>query len=172
MNWGIHNIKWKKYNGISLLIHTSQVQVKENMRISMLFCCLYFVECIIPKNILISVIDTFQLGDVIIQNNCFTLNHKTGLLKIFSAKGKLINLNGKRYHQFHSFIFCPDNINNFSLSKQIKSQVVVIGQIENQNYLNEVNVSVGEIVYFLDKSSLKVYEAYIVNRVHITRYLG
>ena len=130
------------------------------------------MESIIPTNILLSVIDTFQLGDLIIQNNCFSLNHKTRLFKKFSAQGKVINLNEKRYHKFHSYIFCPRNINNFTLSKQIKSPVVVIGQIDSLYDLNKVNIYVGEIVYFLDKSTLRVYEAYVVNHVHVTRYIG
>ena len=94
------------------------------------------------------------------------------LLKLFSDYGVLIRLNEKIAHPNHPFIRCTENIKTVSLNKPIKTQIVVISQIEKENDLNEFDISVGEEVYFLDKNSFKIYEAYVVNNVHVTRYLG
>ena len=130
------------------------------------------VECIIPLNILLSIIDQFQLFDIVIQKNCFTLLMKMELFKIFADRGKILNLNEKRVHPNHQFIRCTDTIKTLTLNKSIKTQTVVITQIENKTDLSTMDISIGENVYFLDKTTFKIYEAYSVNSVHVTQYLG
>ena len=137
-----------------------------------LFTYATIVECIIPLNILYSIINQFKLINVLIQKNCFAISAKMELLKLFSDYGVLIRLNEKLTHPQHPFIRCTENIKTVSLNKPIKTQIVVISQIEKENDLNEFDISVGEEVYFLDKNTFKIYEAYVVNNVHVTRYLG
>ena len=130
------------------------------------------VECIIPLNVLLSIINQFKLLDIKIQKNCFTITEKIEFIKIFSNLGKMSHLNEKTFHQSHSFIRCTENIKNIISDKSITSTTVVISQIEKENSLNFVNISIGENVYFFDKNTFKIYEAYEINKVHITRCLG
>ena len=146
------------------------------MRRSILLLALFsyttLVDCIIPLNILQSIIDQFRLTNVVIQKNCFTLSMKRELFKIFADHGEMINLIDENYHPKHSFIRCAETIKNLTLDKSMKTQTVVISQIGNENYLNEITISIGEEVYFFDKNTFKIYEAYSINNVHIIRYLG
>ena len=131
-----------------------------------------FVDCIIPLNILLSIIDQFRLINIMIQKDCFALSVKRELFKIFSDHGEMINLNDEIGHTKHSIIRCTETIKNLTFDKSIKTKTVVISQIETENYLNEIDISIGEEVYFLDKNTFKIYEAYTINNVHVIRYLG
>ena len=142
------------------------------MRAVLLLVLLSFstlVECIIPLNILQSIIDHFKLFDVEIQPNCFTVSVKMELFKLFAKHGEMINFNEKIVHPS---IRCTETISELMLNKPIKTKTVVVSQIENEVDLLTVNVSIGEEVYFLDKNTFKIYEAYVINNVHIKRYLG
>ena len=130
------------------------------------------VKCIIPLNVFLSTMDQFKLIDIMIQKNCFTLKVKRKLFKIFANRGEMINLNEKIVHPNHAFIRCTEDFRNLKLDKLIKKQTVVISQIKNVNDLNAIDISIGEEVYFLDKNTFKIYEAYTINDVQVTRYLG
>ena len=51
---------------------------------------------------------------------------------------------------------------------------LVITSIEEEKELKlkEISIPIDKEVYFLDQNSLKIYEAYSVNNIKITRYLG
>ena len=134
-----------------------------------LYSFINIVDCIIPLNVLLSVIDQFKLIDVRIQNNCFTATEKRQLFKIFSDNGKAVNFE-KIFHQHHSIIICTENIGH--LTKQTQSPVVVVYEDSSKDFLNKIKISLGEMVYFLNKDTFKIYEAYEVNDVHVTRFLG
>ena len=127
------------------------------------------VDCIIPLNVLLSVIDQFKLIDVTIQKSCFTALEKRQLFKIFSDNGNVVNFE-KMYHQHHSIVICTENITH--MTKQTHSPVVVIYEDSSKDYFDKIKLSVGEMVYFLSKDTFKIYEAYEVNNVHVTRFLG
>ena len=135
----------------------------------LLFSYLTLVECIIPLNVLISIIDQFKLFDIVIQKNCFTPLIKKEFFKMFVDRGKMLNLNEKT---IHSTIRCTETIKKLSLNKPIKIKTVVISQIETENDLNTIDISIGEEVYFIDKNTFKIYESYTINNVHVTGYLG
>ena len=138
----------------------------------MIFSYTTSVECNIPLNVLLGIIDQFELIDIIIQKNCFMLSTKIELFKIFADLGETINLNERTFHHNHPFIRCAENIEKFTLNKPIKTPSVIISQIKNENDLRSMDISIGEEVYFLDRNTFKIYEAYVVNNMHITRYLG
>ena len=138
----------------------------------MIFSSTTLVACNIPLNVLLGIIDQFELIDTIIQKNCFVLSTKLELFKIFSDLGETINLNQRTFHHKHPFIRCIKNIKKLTLKKPIKTPLVIISQIKNKNDLSSMDISIGEEVYFLDKNTFKIYEAYEVNNMHITRYLG
>ena len=96
------------------------------------------------------------------------------LLKIFAQRGEMINFYEKIVHQNHPSISirCTETISELILNKPVKTKTVVISQIENEVDLITVNVSIGEEVYFLDKNTFKIYEAYAINKIHVKRYLG
>ena len=49
---------------------------------------------------------------------------------------------------------------------------MIVTEIQNESDLTQVEVSIGNEILFLDMNSMKVYEAYDVNKVHIIKYLG
>ena len=50
---------------------------------------------------------------------------------------------------------------------------LVITSIEEESNLRGIgNIPIDKEIYFLDKKSLKIYEAYHINEIHITRYFG
>ena len=78
--------------------------------ILMIFSYTTSVECNIPLNVLLGIIDQFELIDIIIQKNCFMLSTKIELFKIFADLGETINLNERTFHRNHPFIRCEENM--------------------------------------------------------------
>ena len=137
-----------------------------------LFAYATVIDSIITPNILVGLIDHFKMKNFYIQSNCLTFVGKSEMFKIFSHRDEKINFNQKIHQQSQSMITCTTNLTSFNLNQQFNSIVIVICQIENEMDLHNINVSVGQEVYFLDKNVLKIYEAYVINHMHITRYLG
>ena len=61
---------------------------------------------------------------------------------------------------------------NFKWNLPTYAPILVVTRIRNENDIKEVDVSIGSEVLFIDMFSLKVYESYSVNKIHVTRYLG
>ena len=141
-----------------------------NYFVQVLLSYMSFVGCVIPPNVLVNIIDQFEMADIVIQPECFTFKENAELLKIFSGRGDMIKL--KIFSPYESFLTCADSPINFYLETQTRVPVVVITQIEKEMDLNKIDISIGDEVYFVDKSSLKTYEAYEINHMHVKRYLG
>ena len=134
--------------------------------------CLSLVECMVTPKVLVKIMDEFGMTDFVLQNQCFTLADEKELFKILSDRGKMINLSGKIFNQHQSLIKCIENILDFNLNEQIKVPMLVISQIESKNDFDKIKLSIGDEVYFLDKSNFKLYESYVINNIQVTRYLG
>ena len=49
---------------------------------------------------------------------------------------------------------------------------MVVSKIQNTDDLKNIDLPIDAEVYFIDVDSLKTYEAYKINEVQVTRYLG
>ena len=49
---------------------------------------------------------------------------------------------------------------------------MVVSKIQNTDDLKNVDLPIDAEVYFIDVDSLKTYEAYKINEIQVTRYLG
>ena len=47
-----------------------------------------------------------------------------------------------------------------------------VSKIQNISDLNHIDLPIDAEVYFIDIDSLKTYEAYKINEIQVTRYLG
>ena len=138
----------------------------------LLSCITIIVKSNIHSNDLITIIDQFRMFTSVIYYECFTIAEKIELLKKFSDRGDMINFYQEAFYPYESFITCTNNLTGFSLKIQTKVPVVVISKIESEIDLKGVDVLVGEEIYFLDSNTLKLYEAYVINQIHVIRYLG
>ena len=147
--------------------------MKYQLVLQILFSCIILVECMVPPDVFVSIIRQLKMTDFVIQHKCFTFNEKSKYMKLLSGQNIMISFNEKMLLPSHSLITCTKNIIDLNLLKQMKIPVIlVITQYENEIDLNEIDVTVDNAVYFIDKNVFKFYEAYKVNHVHVTRYLG
>ena len=144
----------------------------ERCFLQILCFCLSLVECMVTPKVLIKIMDEFRMKDFVLQNQCFTFADQRELFKIFSDRGKMINLSGKIFNQHQSIIKCIENILEFNLNEKINVPMLVISQIESKINFNKIKLSIGDEVYFLDQNNFKIYESYNINNIYITRYLG
>ena len=49
---------------------------------------------------------------------------------------------------------------------------MVVSKIQNTDDLKNIDLPIDAEVYFIDVDSLKTYEAYKINEIQVTRYLG
>ena len=89
--------------------------------------------------------------------------------KYFSSVGS--SLQNKIHHQYQAQIIFTQ-INNFKWTFHSKAPLLVVSDIQNEKHLSNVNVSIRDELFFMDRNSLKVYEAYQINEVQVTKYLG
>ena len=89
-----------------------------------------------------------------------------------SFKGHQINFSQNQTHQPYQSYLIFTNLRNFKRNQPTYAPILVVSRIQNETELNQVDVSIGSQVLFLDWFSLKVYESYTVNKIHVTRYLG
>ena len=144
----------------------------KNQLLQVLILCIPFVRCNINPNDIMTLIDQFKLINIIMHDKCFTIDEKTKLVKIVSDHGKMISFSQNSSSPYHSLISCSDNLIDYNIEKPTKVPVLIIAQMKNEDDLYSINLSLDKEVYFLDKNTLKLYEAYEVNHMHVSRYLG
>ena len=118
------------------------------------------------------ILKEFQVKQPIIQNKLLNQN-------------SLIHLMKKLYFNGHSIGFCQNKIqflyqsyviftyiSNFNWTFQTKAPGLVVADFQNEKDLSKMNISIGNELFFMDRNSLKVYEAYQINEVQVTKYLG
>ena len=144
-----------------------------NFKLIVFFSCIpIIVKSNVQSSDLITIIDQFKMSLYVFKHECFTFAEKNRLIKKFSGRGNMINFDQQTFSPYESFITCTSNLTGFSLKLHTKAPVVVITKIESEIDLNGVDVLVGEEIYFLDSNTLKLYEAYEINQIHVIRYLG
>ena len=140
--------------------------------LQVLIFCIPFVRCTINPNDIMTLIDQFKMINIIMNDKCFTIDEKTKLIKVVSDHGKMISFSQNSSSPYDSFISCSDNLIDYNIETPTKVPVLIIAQIKNEDDLHSISLSLNKEVYFLDKNTLKIYEAYEVNHMHVSRYLG
>ena len=75
------------------------------------------------------------------------------------------------HNSYQSYIVFAD-VPNFKWEIQTTGPILVITEIQEETNLQEMDINVGTEMYFLDFLSLEIYEAYKINKIQFTRYLG
>lgn len=137
--------------------------------------CLYLgfakSDSVKPDNIP-PILDQFKINDPVIQNTLLDANDMTNIVKYLSFKGYTLGFSqNKTALTYQSFLIFT-NLRNFKWNIPTYAPILVISRIQNEIDLKQVDVSIGSEVLFVDWFSLKVFEAYNINKVHVTRYLG
>ena len=88
---------------------------------------LILVESYIPPKILVGIIDQLKFAEFVIHYKCFTFSEKAELLKIYSNRESMINLNQNFIsHKHQAFITCTNNLIDINQHTQTKAPVLVI----------------------------------------------
>ena len=136
---------------------------------------LYFniVESIISPSIIIDMTEQFKIINptIIVNNTDYKTSDRIKLFKTFTNHGHEVSFNFEDSKQNQSFIIFSQ-IQNLNWEIHSEMSVLVVTKIENNSDLEFLNILVCEEVYFIDYDTLKVYESYTINKIHITRYLG
>lgn len=120
-----------------------------------------------------SILDEFKIRHPIIINTLIDDKDLVSTVKYMSFKGHQINFSqNQTHHQPYQSNLIFTNLRNFKWNLPTYAPILVVSRIKNEMELNQVDVSIGSQVLFLDWFSLKVYESYTVNKIHVTRYLG
>ena len=69
------------------------------------------------------------------------------------------------------FVIFNDEIQTLDVSSSLRHGLI-ISNIQDQADLNDMDLSIGSEVYFMDRASWKIYESYKINSHQVTRYLG
>ena len=132
-----------------------------------------FGDCLIPSNILTAIMDRFQVyHPIIFVNNFLTVSEQAKLFRDFSKYGVKISFNCYENMDIHQSYVVFSELSDFKWEIQTNGPILVITEIQEETNLQEIDVNVGTEMYFLDFKSLEIYEAYKINKIHFTRYLG
>ena len=118
------------------------------------------------------VIKEFQINHPIIQNKLLSQNSFIRLFKRLLSNGHSTGFCQNNVHYQYQAQIIFTRISNFNWTFQTKAPVLVVSDIQNEMDLNNVNVSISDELFFLDRNSLKVYETYQINDVQVTKFLG
>ena len=91
--------------------------------------------------------------------------------KEICKNSNFINFNAPFNSRDDSYVIFT-KIQNFRTEIQTDNVVLVVSDIDSEKELQQIDVSIGTEIYFLDWDSLKIYETYQINGARITRYLG
>ena len=118
------------------------------------------------------ILDEFKINQPIIQNTLLDSKDLTNIVKYLSFKGYSLGFRQNQTFQPYQSFLIFTNLRNFKWNLPTYAPILVITRIQNEIDLKQVDVSIGSEVLFLDWFSLRVFEAYNVNKAHVTRYLG
>ena len=94
---------FKKKKGFTLDMGRHLLQI--------LLTYLTLVESFIAPKILVGIIDQLKFADFVIHYKCLTFSEKAELLKIYSDRESVINLNqNSTSHKHQAFITCTNNL--------------------------------------------------------------
>ena len=143
--------------------------------IFLLFCLhlMSCTNCISDFNSLPAILEEFKINKPIILNTKLGTNDLANVVKHLSFKGFSISFSQNKQNNlpYQSYLIFS-NLRNFKWNQTTYAPILVVSRIKNEIDFMQVDVSIGCQVLFIDWFSLKVYESYTVNKVHVTKYLG
>ena len=113
----------------------------------------------------------FHVFDPIIVDKLLNDKQRINILKSFSKHGHNAYFKSNDDYIDQSYIIFSE-IDNFSWEIQSDAPSLIISKIVNETELINLNLSIGNEVYFLDSSSWKIFETYSINKIQVSRCLG
>ena len=111
-------------------------------------------------NFLPTILNEFRIYQPIINDNISTKKEIIEVVHNLNYHGYSIGFGQKQVSQYQSYIIFTDDITQFRWNNPTYSPILVVSEIQTEEDLKEVDVSIGSEVIFLDLLSLKVYESY------------
>ena len=126
-----------------------------------------------PANVIVKIMNHLHISNPIVLE--FDEISKTSeIMEFYKAickNSNFINFNTPFNSRDDSYVIFT-KIQNFRTEIQTDNVVLVVSDIDSEKELQQIEVSIGTEIYFLDWDSLKIYETYQINGARITRYLG
>ena len=119
-----------------------------------------------------SILDKFNIHHPIVINMMIDAKYLMSIVKCMSLEGQRIIFRQNQIDQPYQSYLIFTNLGNFKWNQLTYVPILVVSRIKNEVELDQVDVSIGSEVLFLDPFSLKVYESYTVNKIHTRRFLG
>ena len=134
------------------------------------------VKCVFPTkiNILPAIMEHLDVKHAtVIDKSYLNSFEQIELFKVCSKHGKKIHFNNS-HHDFNKYqpLVLFSELQKIHYEKYIQSRGLVISNIQNENDLEHIDLQVDSELFFLDWKSLKIYESYMINQIHISKYLG
>ena len=135
--------------------------------------CFTFVKCsrAFPLKVLDAMMKKFVVSHPIILNTNLKISNKVALLKMLSYNGHETSFNKNHSHGYQSYIIFSE-LQKFKWEIHTNVPVFVVSKIQHEKEFNHINLPLDSEIYFIDETTLKLYESYSVNNIHTTRYLG
>ena len=149
-------------------------KILKNTKCLLVFCLYlkFFKSTYGSTDVIPSILDEFNIHHPILVNTLIDAKDLLSIVKCISFKGHQITFSQNPSYQPYQSYLIFTNLSNFTWVLPTYAPILVVSTIQNDMELNQVDVSIGSQVLFLDWLSLKVYESYTVNKIHVTRYLG
>ena len=149
-------------------------KILKNTKCLLVFCLYlkFFQSTYGSPDVIPSILDEFKIHHPILVNTLIDAKDLVSIVKYISFKGHQITFSQNPSYQPYQSYLIFTNLSNFTWVLPTYAPILVVTKIQNEMELNQVDVSIGSQVLFLDWLSLKVYESYTVNKIHVTRYLG
>ena len=124
-----------------------------------------------PLKVLDALMKKFKVSHPIILNTNSKINIEVALFKMLSFNGHITSFNKNHSLGYQSYIIFSE-LQKFIWDIQTNVPVFVVSKIQHEKEFNHINLPLDSEVYFIDETTLKLYETYSVNNIHTTRYLG
>ena len=119
-----------------------------------------------------AILDELKINQPIIKNELIDAKDLTKIVKHLCNNGQRVSFSSNQSFQPYQSYLIFANLKNFKWNLPTYAPTLVVSRIQNEVQLEQVEVSIGSEVLFLDPFSFKVYESYTVNKIHVTRFLG
>ena len=137
----------------------------------MFLFCLTFVKCTFPLRVLDAMMKKFFMSDPIILDTNSKIKEKMELFKMLSHNGHITSFNQNHSNGYQSYVMFSE-LPKFKWDIQTNAPVFVISRILQEKEFSHINLPLDSEIYFIDETTLKLYETYTVNNIHTAILLG
>ena len=165
---------------IETLVSFLNLNMKEIAKYFVISYLCSFVQCYehLPSSgMIFALMNEFNIKNpTILNNHTPPMNHyqKIKFVKEFSNLGHIIkHADTMTVHKDYPPDIIFTNLDDLRLEFSNENvATLVVTQIQKEEDLNQVSVSIDKQIYFVDEVSWKTYESYTINEIHITTFLG